>query len=166
MLRQDAERLQQDIASLYLQFPELKDDDEILRVDTLEGATNLKELLSAILSAIDQAKDLRDGAKRRIEEVRARGKRYDMRVDFLRAMIVKILAHADVRKIELPEATLGMKAGQPRVLGQVDPDTLPDDLCRIVREPNLTAIKQRLQEGSIVEGYVLSNAEPVLGIYP
>jgi hypothetical protein len=162
---QGAAVLQQEIANLYLQFPELL-GDQTLRIDTLEGATNLQEFLTAILRGINEAKALRDGAKQEIDDCRARHARFQMRIDFLNAMILKILAHAGLKKIELPKATLSVRPGAPRVLGGADPETLSDDLCKITREPNLTKIKERLQEGGEVAGYVLSNAEPHLATYP
>jgi hypothetical protein len=95
----------------------------------------------------------------------ARRARFERRIEFLKAMILKLLEHAGLKKIELPEATLSAHSGAPRVLGSADPDTLPDVLCKITREPNLTKIKERLQEGGEVPGYVLSNAEPHLVTY-
>ena len=164
MLKQRAAVLQQEIANLYLQYPELV-DDETLRVDTLEGATDLKELLTAIVRGIEDAKALRDGTKQRLDELKARHDRFKMRIEFLRAMITKILHHAGLKKIELAEATLTVKDGTPKVLGAADPETLPDDLCRIVREPDMAKIKQRLIDGGDVPGCMLSNAEPSLAMY-
>jgi Gp157 protein len=164
MLKSRAAVLQQEIANLYLQYPELVDDDT-LRVDTLEGATDLKELLTAIVRGIDDARALRDGTKLRLDELKARHDRFKMRIEFLRAMIIKILAHAGMKKIELPDATLSIKAGVPRVLGSADPASLPDDLCRVTREADMAKIRQRLQDGGAVPGYALSNAEPSLAVY-
>ena len=164
MLEAKARQLQQDIANLYLQFPELKEDDEMLRIDTLEGATDLKELLTVILRATEDAKALRDGTKARLDDLKARADRFKMRIEFLRAMMTKILESAGVKKIELPEATLSMRAGTPHLLGDPDPAILPDDLCRIVREPDKAKIKERLLSGGIVDGFALSNAEPGLSV--
>jgi hypothetical protein len=166
MARFDARQLQQEIANLYLQFPELKGDDEMLKVDTLEGATNLKEFLSAVLDGYGKAQEGVIGSKARLDDIRARHTRYEMRVDFLRGMMQKILAAADIRKVELPEATLSMKNGQPKVIGEVDPAALPDEFCRIKREPDKEKIKTALLNGQTVDGFSLSNGEPSLAVYP
>lgn len=165
MLRQEAEQLQRDIANLYLQFPELKDDDEMLRVDTLEGATNLKEVATAILNAVADARALYDGTKQRADELKARQSRFKMREEFLRAMLMKILHALDVRKLELSVATVSLKAGAPQIIGEPDPNALPDELCRITREPDKVKIKTALLAGRVVPGFALSNGEPSLAVH-
>lgn len=165
MLEQQVRQLQQDIANLYLQFPELRDDDEMLRVDTLEGATNLKELATVILRGIADARALFDGTKQRADELKSRQERFKMRGEFLRAMLMKILQHADVRKLELPEATVSLKAGAPRIIGEPDPTTLPDEYCRITREPDRVKIRAALMAGARVGDLTLSNSEPNLAVH-
>ena len=164
MLRQQAEQLQRDIAALYLEFPELVGDDEILQVDTLEGATNLHELLTAIHRATEDAKALKDGTAERLEELKSRKSRFIMRIEFLRALTMKILESARVKKIELPECTLSVRDGVRRVVGD-DASTLPDELCRITREPDKVKIKEKLLAGEAVPGFALSNAAPSLAVY-
>jgi hypothetical protein len=164
MLRQQAQQLQQDIANLYLQFPELKDDDEMLRVDTLEGATNLKELATVILRGIADARALLDGTKERADELKARQDRFKMRGEFLRAMLMKILQHADVRKLELPEATVSLRHGAPQIIGEPDPDKLPDEFVKVKREADRVKIRTALVNGFEIEGLSLSNGEPTLAV--
>jgi seryl-tRNA(Sec) selenium transferase len=165
MLRQDAARLQQEIANLYLQFPELREDDEVLRVDMLEGATSLKELAAVILDGIGDARALYDGTKIRMEELKARQGRFKMRGEFLRAMLLRILQHAEVRKLELAAGTVSVKAGARQIIGEPDPATLPDELVRITREPDKIKIRERLLAGEAVEGFTLSNGEPTLAVH-
>ena len=164
MLESKARQLQQDIANLYLQFPELQGDDEMLRVDMLEGATDIKELLTVALRAVEDARALRDGTRARLDDLKARGDRFKMRIEFLRAMITKILASAQLKKIELPEATLTMVNRAPHLIGDPDPATLPDDLCHIIRQPNMGKIKDLLLAGGVVDGFALSNSEPSLTV--
>lgn len=163
-LRQSAHALQQQIANLYLQYPELRDDDEVLRADMLEGATNLDEMLTMILRSIEDTKALRDGTKLRLEELRARQDRFKLRIEFLRSMALQIMQHAEIKKRELPEATLSIRAGVQQVIGEADPAALPDDLCKISREPDRTKIKEALQAGQHLEGLALSNAPPSLTV--
>lgn len=165
MLEREARQLQQDIANLYLQFPELRDDDEMLRVDTLEGATNLKELATVILRGIADARALYDGTKLRAEELAARQERFKMRGEFLRAMLMKILQHADVRKLELAEATVSIKAGSAQIIGDLDPAKLPDYFVRITREADRVKIRAALLDGVVIDGVALSNGEPTLAVH-
>ena len=163
-LRQDFHALQQQIANLYLEYPELKEDDAVLRVDTLTGATNLGEMLTAILHSLEDAKALRDGTQGRLDELKARQDRFKLRIEFLRLMITKIMQHVEVGKIELPEATLSMRKGSAQLIGDPDPAELPDDLVRIVRQPDKAKIKEALERGEEVPGFVLSNAPPSLSV--
>lgn len=163
-LKLDARALQQQIANLYLQFPELREDDEMLRVDMLEGATNLDELLTVIVRGVEDAKALRDGTKIRLDELEARQKRFKTRIEFLRGMALKILQAAELKKRELPEATLSIRQGPQQLIGDPDPATLPDDLCRVSRDLDRAKIKDKLLAGEDVEGFVLSNAEPSLSV--
>jgi hypothetical protein len=164
MLRREASILQQEIANLCLQYPELR-DDEVMRVDMLEGSTNLKELLTAINRGLEDAKALRDGTALRLAELTERKRRFERRADFLRDMILKILLWADLKKIELPEATLSLRAGAQKVIGEPDADKLPDEFVRIIREPLRAKIREAMLAGTTFEGCALSNAEPSLSIH-
>lgn len=164
MLEREAMQLQQEISNLYLQFPDLVGDDEMLRVDTLEGATNLKELATAILRGIADARALFDGTKERADELKARQQRFVMRGEFLRALLMKILQHANVRKLELAEATVSLRHGAPQIIGEPDPDKLPDEFVRIKREADRVKIRTALVNGLEIEGLSLSNGEPTLAV--
>jgi hypothetical protein len=164
MLREQAEQLQRDIAALYLQFPELQGDDEVLRVDTIEGATTLSELATAILYGIGDARALYDGTKIRIDELKARQDRFKMRGEFLRGLLLKIMQQAGAKRLELSVATISVKAGAQQLRGD-DASALPDDLCRITREPDKIKIRERLQAGEAVPGFALSNGEPSLAVH-
>ena len=78
--------------------------------------------------------------------------------------MLRILQAAELKKVELPEATLSQRNSPPQLVGNVDPELLPDDLCRIKREPNKTAIKEALLKGDLVPGMYLSNSPPSLTI--
>ena len=76
----------------------------------------------------------------------------------------KIMEAAELRKVELPEATISMAKGQSRLVGDCDPSGLADNFCRIKRELDRAAIKSELAAGGQVPGFYLSNAEPYLTI--
>lgn len=165
MLKQQVEQLQREIENLYVQFPQLRDDDEMLRVDTLEGATNLKEMASVILQAIADQRALYDGTKLRADELKSRQDRFKMRGEFLRAMLLRILQHAGARKLELPEATVSVKAGTPQIIGEPDPAKLPDQFVRVTREADRVKIRTALMNGFEIDGVTLSNSEPTLAVH-
>jgi hypothetical protein len=163
-MRFDARELQQQIVNLYLEYPELKEDDEVMRVDMLEGATNLKEFLSVILHAKNDAEDMLPGLDKRLNYLKARRERKELHIAFLRAMILKIMQAADLKKLELPDATLFQRVGQRKLIGEPDVALLPEELIKVARSPDKVKIREALLRGESVPECTLSNAEPILVI--
>jgi hypothetical protein len=60
--------------------------------------------------------------------------------------------------------TVSFGLSKPALVGEADPETLPDDLVRVKREPNRTAIKAALEDGRDVPGFVMSNGRPTCTI--
>ena len=78
-------------------------------------------------------------------------------------MMLQLLQAARLKKLELPEATLSVKLGVPRVFIS-DEAALPDEFWRVKREPDRQKIKQALSELKPVPGATLTNAEDVLAV--
>jgi len=152
-----------EIELLRRSHPEIWDDDEALRADMLEGSTDLHEFLAVIVDHMRDAEARAVGTEKRMSDLLARRNRYDQRVDAMRSLAFKLMARADVRKVELTEATLSIRAGQPRVI-ITDETALPPDCVRIKREPDKVAIREHLARGEPVAGAELSNSEPVLAV--
>lgn len=161
MLDPRSVRLQ--VENLKLVHPEILEDDEAW-LATLESETDFTELLTTIVRRIEDTKALVIGTKDRFEELKARKDRFEHRIDTLRELAFKIMQAADLAKAELPEATLSLRAGQQQLIGEADPASLPDSLCKISRDLNRTAIKEALKTGQTVPGFSLSNSPPSLSI--
>jgi hypothetical protein len=157
------EQLRLDLKNALLRYPDLA-DDEILRADTLEGATDIKEALTALVLAVSENRTMADALTTRLEELTDRRARFARRVELLREMILSVLQAANLKKLELPEATVSQRASPPQIIGEVSADALPDDLVRIKREPNKTAIREALLAHREVPGLYLSNSPPALTI--
>jgi hypothetical protein len=155
--------VRQQIENLKLIHPELLEDDEAW-IATLESETSFDELLTNIVRRIEDTKALVLGTKDRFEELKARKDRFEHRVDALRGLLFKMMEAAELDKRELPEATLSIRKGQPQLIGEADPASLPDTLCKISRDLNRTAIKDALKTGQTVPGFQLSNSPPSLNI--
>ena len=139
-------------------------DDEEAWIASLESETNVSELLTTIVRRIEDTKALVIGTKDRFEELKERKDRFERRVDALRELAFKVMETAEVAKLELPEATLSLRAGTQQLVGEADPAELPDELCKISRSPDRTAIKDALKTGKMVPGFSLSNSTPSLTI--
>lgn len=157
------EVIRQQIANIKLVHPELAEDDEAWAA-TLESETELHELLTRIVRRIEDTKALIVGTKDRADELKGRKDRFERRVDALRDLLLKMMNAADQLSIELPEATLSVRAGQPKLVGDGDAAELPESLCKISREPDRTKIRDALKAGQTVPGFELSNSETTISI--
>lgn len=161
MLETKADILRSQIEALLREYPDLA-DDEILRADMLEGETDLREIVTSINRMVEDAKALRDGTQGRVDDLLGRKGRFQKRIDFGRDLIRQILEAAQVTKLELPEVTASLRNSAPQLIGDPDPDVLPDELVKIARSPDRKKIREALERGDLVPGCVLSNAPPSL----
>jgi len=161
-MRLDPLVVQQQISNLLLLVPELAEDD-VLRADMIEAQTEAHELLRKLETRRREATTLAAGINSTIEELSTRLARMWRREDAMRRIIFRIMELADLRKVELPEATLSVRAGTQKVI-ITDEAIIPDILCKIVRQPDKVRIKEMLKDGQTVRGAELSNAESVLSI--
>lgn len=159
----DIDQLRIQIEALIRDYPDLA-EDEMLRADMLDGSTDLREVLTALFHSIDDNKIMVDAVEERLRELMGRRGRFNRRVEFLRELMLKLLQSANLKKIELGEATIYQKNVPPQIVGEVDVDALPDDLVRIKREANRTAIREALLQHREVPGLALSNSPPTLTI--
>jgi len=157
-----AHQIRDEITALLLAFPELE-EDEILRSDMIEGQTSTFEFLSGIVRKIGSTDAIISGTADYIGELKERQDRLERRKHALRSLISKIMNTAELRKAELPEATLSIRNGQPKVQ-IINEQEIPRDFLRIKTEPDKTKIKAALQAHEYVPGAALSNSEPVLAI--
>lgn len=151
------------IEALIRDNPDMEEDEQ-LRADMLDGETDIKGVLSKLLHAIDNDNDMIDVLDMQIDRRAARKARLNHRVDALRGMMLMIMQSADLKKLVLPEATLSQRNAQPKIVGNLDPNLLPDDLVRVIREPNKTAIREALNNHRDVPGVFLGNSPPYLAI--
>lgn len=159
----DPQAVRQQIENLKLCHPELMEDDEAW-LATLVSETSFEELLTNIVRRIEDTKALVIGTKDRFDELKARKDRFEQRVESLRNLAFQIMSAAELAKVELPEATLSLRAGTQQLVGAADPDDLCDVYCKISRTLDRTAIKDALKDGVTIEGFQLSNGPPSLTI--
>ena len=155
--------IRQQIDNLKLAFPDLVEDQEAWLL-SLESETDLNALLASIIKQWADDKAMEAGISLRVKELTERRDRYRRRIDSARALALNVMQAAEIRKHELPEATLSVRNLSPTLKGEADPNLLPDDLCNIKREISRSKIKEAIENGKTVEGFYLSNGEPSLTI--
>lgn len=96
-------------------------------------------------------------------EMRDRKARLDKKADSLRDACKWAMGELGLRKIEAPDFNVSLSAGRaPLVI--TDEAALPDELCRVKREADKTAIKAALEAGQDVPGALFGKPSPTLTV--
>lgn len=160
----DAEAVKAQIADMLAAFPELA-DDETLRLDTLEGETDLFKVITKALNERFEADSMAEAIKARASDLYARQKRFERKADAMKKLIKALMDAADQDKITLPEATLSVTAPRPTI-NVTDSDQLPQGYYRLERIADKKAIGAALMAGNEIPGAELALGEEGLTIRP
>lgn len=140
------------------------DLDEQTLADTVEGLTDLQDIVRAIIRSalIDEA--LASGLKSRIGEMQERLARLDDRASKRRQIARDVMIEIDLKKITAPDFTVSIRPGSPGLI-VVDESAVPSTFF-VPREPRLDrmGLLAELKGGVEVAGVQLSNPEPVLSV--
>lgn len=155
--------VRQQIENLRIAHPDLVEDGETWML-AIESETDLDAVLTKIVREIEDTKALEAGTKERLEELKGRKDRFGRRIESLRGIAFKVMETAGIDGKILPEATISIRKGQPQLVGEADPASLPDELCKISRDVDRAKVKEELRAGRDVPGFSLSNGAPSLTI--
>ena len=143
----------------------LDDGDEVLE-DTLEGASDLPEMLAALCRRAARDEEFAEAVKRIIKDNQERAARFVCRAVAARAEIAWAMQEAGIKKIPsdaLPDMTVTLRDGVPAIRIENE-ELVPDAYCtiEIVRKPDKAKIREALEAGELIAGAALGNAAPVL----
>ena len=140
------------------------DIDEATLADTLEGLTDIHEVLAAIVRSALFDEALAEGLKGHIQLLQGRLQRLTERGAERRRIARDAMVEVDIRKIAAPDFTVSVRAGSPS-LQVVDEAVIPEPYWE-AREPRLNRAEllADLKRGLDVPGSLLSNPEPVLSV--
>ena len=146
---------------LKAQDPQL--DDETL-ADTVEGLTDLNEILAAIVRAALADEALAGGLKGRIAEMEERRERLEERALKRRQIVKDTMVELDLKKLTAPDFCASIRPGMPALL-VIDEQAVPSIYWE-PREPRLDrqGLLAELKQGAEITGVTLSNPEPVLSV--
>ncbi|MGH9549636.1 MAG: siphovirus Gp157 family protein [Terriglobales bacterium] len=155
-------RLYQALMSrLLTAWPEL--DSEVLS-DTLEGITDLHEMIAAMIRSalVDEA--LQVGLRSRLEDMKQRLARLEERVAKKRQLALEAMCEVGLKKLEQPDFTASARASSPSLV-VISEDVIPQDYWipqppRLDRQSLLAALKR----GGEVAGAQLGNPKPTLAV--
>jgi hypothetical protein len=138
--------------------------DEQTLADTVEGLTDLNEILTTIIRAALTDEALATGLKGRIAEMQGRLDRLQDRAVKRRQIAKDVIVELDLKKLTAPDFTASIRPGTPALL-VIDEAAVPSIYWE-PRDPKLNrqGLLADLKGGAEVAGVALSNPEPVLSV--
>ena len=138
--------------------------DEQTLADTVEGLTDLHQIVIAIIRSALADEALVTGLKGRIADMQERLDRLQDRASKRRQIAKDVMVELDLKKITAPDFTVSIRPGTPALL-VLDEAAVPSIYWE-PREPRLNRqeLLSELKEGAEIEGVALSNPEPVLSV--
>lgn len=135
-------------------FPDL---DEQTLLDTLEGASDLNEMLAGIVRAYLEDRSLTVALKQRLDDMRERLSRLEVTANKKRDLIADVMGRVEIKKLLEPDFTLSLREAPPG-LQVVDEEVIPEDFWK-PQAPRLdrTAVLAALKSGETVPGTCLGN---------
>jgi RNase P/RNase MRP subunit p29 len=138
--------------------------DEQTLADTVEGVTDVHEILGAIVRAALADEALATGLKCRISDMQDRLVRLQDRAAKRRQIAKYAMVELDLKKLTAPDFTASIRPGMPSLV-VLNEDAVPKTYWE-PGEPRLRrqVLAQDLKGGAEVAGATLSNPEPVLSV--
>ena len=138
--------------------------DEQTLADTVEGLTDLHEIIAAIVRAALADEALATGLKSRVAEMDERLNRLQDRAAKRRQIVKEVMVELDIKKVTAPDFTVSLRAGMPALL-VLDEAVVPS----IYWQPSAPRLDRQgllseLKGGAEIDGVALSDPEPVLSV--
>ena len=140
-------------ARLLAEIPDL--DAETL-ADTLEGITDLREMLAELIRSALEDEALASGLSTRLNDMKARLERLETRAGRKRQLALRVMGEADIQKLTQSDFTASLKQGAP-TLDVVDEAKVPaaywkPQPSKLDRQGLLSALKA----GVAIEGVAIA----------
>jgi hypothetical protein len=138
--------------------------DERTLADTVEGLTDLHEILTAVIRAALADQALATGLEGRIGEMQARRDRLQDRATKRRQIAKDVMIELELKKLAAPDFTASIRPGTSALM-VIDEAAVPSIYWE-PREPRLNRqeLANDLKQGAEIAGVALSNPEPVLSV--
>jgi Siphovirus Gp157 len=146
---------------LQSEFPDA--DDHVLR-DTLEGLSDLPEILAAILRSRLDDVALAVALRARLLDMQARLKRIEDRAEKKRTKVTSVMERADLRKLTEPDFTVSLRPVPPPLVITTEAE-IPETYWK-PQPPKLDrkALVAALQRGQVVPGATLGNGGMTIAV--
>jgi hypothetical protein len=132
--------------------------------DTLEGLTDLREMLAELIRSALEDEALAVGLSTRLSEMKARLERFEIRAARKRQLALKTMGEAEIAKLEQSDFTATLRQAAP-ALDVVAEDKIPaaywkQQPFKLDRQGLLLALKA----GTTIEGAVLAPPHQLLSV--
>jgi hypothetical protein len=158
-VRSEIQRYSRIKERLLQHFPDV--DDQTIR-DTLEGETNLHEMIAAVIRSalVDEA--LSAGLRKRLEDMKERLTRLEERGAKKRQLALAAMDEVGLSKLQQSDFTASTRPGSPSLLVTAE-DEVPSPYW-VPQPPKLDrqALLGELKRGADIPGVQLNNPNPVL----
>ena len=143
------------------QYPQF---DEQALADTVEGLTDLHEILAAVVRAVLADEAMATGLRCRISDMQGWLDHLQDRAAKRRQIAKDVMAELDLKKLTAPDFTASIRPGLPALV-VLNEDAVPKTYWD-PGEPRLRrqVLASDLKGGAEVAGATLSNPEPVLSV--
>jgi hypothetical protein len=137
--------------------------DEATFLDTLDGETDAMDIADRLIADIQGDEALSAAAKAQARALHDRASRIADRATAHRAALCALLKAMGEKKLERPAATVSVRPGN--VSAHItDPEAIPTQLCKVVKQPDKAAIKAHLVAGEKVPGAELIRGNDILTV--
>jgi hypothetical protein len=138
--------------------------DEETLADTLEGITDLHEMIAAVIRSalVDEA--LQSGLRARIVDMKSRLSRLEERGSKKRQLALEAMTEVGLKKLEQPDFTASARAGLPGLV-VVEEDRIPQSYW-VPQPPKLDrqSLLAHLKREGPIPGTELTNPKPTLSV--
>ncbi len=136
------------------EFPDA--DEETLR-DTLEGMTNLTEMLAEVLRSCLEDQSLATALRGRMSDMQARCGRFEDRARKKRELVCTVMEEAELKKLMEPDFTVSLRPARAPLM-IIDEEAIPGDYWK--PQPaklDRMGLISALSNGRDIAGAVLGN---------
>jgi hypothetical protein len=143
---------------------EIPDLDAETLADTLEGLTDLREMLAELIRSALEDEALATGLSTRLSDMKARLERLETRAKRKRQLVLRTMAEAAIAQLEQPDFTASLRQAAP-ALEVVSEDKIPaaywkPQPSKLDRQGLLHALKA----GTAIDGAVLAPPHQLLSV--
>lgn len=139
-------------------------DDEEMAAVAVEGETDLIEAISAGVARIAELEAHSMTIDYQLQSLKLRQSRFDAQAERIKAAIHVAMGQAELRRLELPQATLSVRAVAPKA--EITDEALVPSRFWKAQDPKLdkAALLKALKDNEDVPGAALSNGGETISI--